>query len=120
MYMPKIVHLVLWKIKPGAPVEKLEKKIRKFKSEIPGILELYCGPPTFFEFPSKMAERFRIDFSIRTVAHGFDLVLFIIFTDEKSRINYDTHPAHMELPNYTESVLQEGKEHVLVVDFIIE
>lgn len=117
--MARVVHFVLWKTEPYAKKSKLIGKLKRLKSEIPGIEQLHVGVPKFFEFPKKMAERFGIDFSIRKIAHWFNLILFIVFDSEKSRKAYDSHPSHMALPDYTANVLKPGPENVMVIDFTV-
>ena len=94
-----VEHLVLLKWKAGIAAESIENAfvgLRALKHQIPGVLELTCGP----------------NFSAR--ARGFDAGLYVRFTDRDALDAYIVHPAHQEVVN---TLLLPIREDVIALDF---
>lgn len=94
-----VEHLVLFRWKAGvdsAAIESALEGLRALKEQIPGILELTCGP----------------NFSER--AKGFDAGLYVRFVSRSALDSYGPHPAHQRVVN---ELLTPIREDVIALDF---
>ncbi len=92
-------HLVLFKLTPDATDEQRADALaalRGLKDKIPGILDLTAG----------------VNFSSRS--QGFELGVFVRFTDRAALENYLPHPAHR---GAVDTFVAPIKADVIVVDY---
>ena len=94
-----IVHVVLFKWKPDATPEQIERVMQglsALKSRVPGIVDLVCG--------TNFCDR----------AQGYTHGLVVRFTDRAALDAYGPHPAHQEV---VQNLILPIRETTLAFDF---
>ena len=115
-----IVHFGLWKVKQDLDpklLQQITQHVSGFASSIKGVEVAYAGPVKSFELPSEIAETYGISRDVSMLARGYNHVLYIIFKDESSRLDYDSAPPHLELAPMLIPSIEGGMEGVLTIDF---
>lgn len=94
-------HLVVFKLKPETPYERLQELVEKllaFRGQIPGMKALSAGINVTEETDN---------------AHGYGIGLRITFQDQESLRAYGPHPVHQEFVRSLDGLV----ENVVVVDY---
>jgi hypothetical protein len=97
----EIVHVVLFRWKPGVTAEQRQAvltALRSLPAAIPGIIELTCGD----------------NFTDR--ARGYETGLVVRFRDRKALEEYLPHPAHRRV---VDEVINPIREESLALDYEI-
>ncbi len=100
--MPDVLHIVLFKWKPGTTQDQrdeIHSVLRSLESRIPGIREIQCGE----------------NFSDR--AQGFETVLVVRFESRQALEDYLQHPAHREV---VQRYIAPSRQESIVADIDVE
>ncbi|KAK4630970.1 hypothetical protein CLAFUW4_03119 [Fulvia fulva] len=88
-----VYHIVLFKLKPGTPQEKVEELKAAGSAmvgQVPGLQRIDFGPPV-----------------LATRAHGFDIGLVAILDKKEDIKVYAEHPAHLKVHALREAVCDD-------------
>jgi stress responsive alpha/beta barrel protein len=97
--MPELHHLALLKVRADAapgPLEEALAAMRGLREKVDGVLALDAGP----------------DISVEGLAGGFTHAIVVRFADEDARARYLAHPAHNQVAERLEPLI----EGIVVVD----
>ncbi|PVH69130.1 stress responsive A/B barrel domain protein [Cadophora sp. DSE1049] len=90
-----IYHIVLFRLKPGIPTDKINTwklLAKQLKGKIPGLIELHTNTLV----PATAAR-----------AKGFDMALVAILESMDDILSYAKHPAHLEVHEAREQICDE-------------
>ena len=116
--MSHIMRIGAWQIKPEANIAPISELVAAWsKSDgIPGTLVSIVEKYSTFMLPDELVKTYQIPADPSWMQRDYTHCLFVIFADQESRKQYDTHPKHLALSELLIPALVNGMDSILSFD----